>query len=217
MRLLNFEGEPDESAIENLTTLLRSVGGTMYENEQGQGLLNTYFERINEKILSSETLPSRPRFMVLDLIDLRKAGWRGKDDAKGPKTIQQIHEEAQIAQAKAEAERQRKPGGPGGRPMGGRGDARNFSANMPPPQDFNRTNVNMDDLRKLQNRGASRNAAGGGLGPGGNLGPGGGLGLGPRGSRRGNLGPGGSGSTTRTNTPPVEAKKEEPAQQNAFR
>ena len=152
--------------------------------------------------------------MVLDLIDLRKAGWRGKDDAKGPKTIQQIHEEALAAQAKAEAERMRKPG-PGGRPMGGRGDSRNFSANMPPPQDFNRTNVNMDDLRKLQNRGASRNAMGGGLGPGGNLGPGGGLG--PRGSRRGNLGPGGSGTTTRTNTPPVETKKEESAQQNAFR
>lgn len=215
LRLLNFEGEPDESAIENLTTLLRSVGGTMYENEQGQALLNTYFERINEKILSSEALPSRPRFMVLDLIDLRKAGWRGKDDAKGPKTIQQIHDEAMAAQAKAEAERMRKPGGPGGRPMGGRGDSRNFSANMPPPQDFSRTNVNMDDLRRLQNRGASRNTTGGGLGPGGNLGPGGGLG--PRGSRRGNLGPGGSGTTTRTNTPPVEAKKEEPSQSNAFR
>ena len=99
--------------------------------------------------------------------------------------------------------------------MGGRGDSRNFSGNMPPPVDYSRTHVGADELRRLQNRTQSRNT-GGGLGPGGNLGPGGGLG-GRAGSRRG-LGPGGSGPTTRTNTPPVDNKKDEPsAQQNAFR
>lgn len=215
-RLLNFEGDPDESAIENLTTLLRSVGPTMYESgEQGQALLNAYFERINEKIMSNAALPSRPRFMVMDLIDLKNAGWKGKDDAKGPKTIQQIHAEAEAAQAKAEAEKQRQRA-PGGRPMGGRGDSRNFSGNMPPPVDYSRTHVGADELRRLQNRTQSRNT-GGGLGPGGNLGPGGGLG-GRAGSRRGNLGPTGSGNTTRTNTPPIDNKKDEStAKQNAFR
>jgi translation initiation factor 4G len=215
-RLLNFEGDPDESAIENLTTLLRSVGPTMYESgEQGQALLNAYFERIHEKITSNAALPSRPRFMVMDLIDLKNAGWRGKDDTKGPKTITQIHAEAEAAQAKAEAERQRTRA-PGGRPMGGRGDSRNFSGNMAPPVDYSRTHVGADELRRLQSRTQSRNTSGG-LGPGGSLGPGGGLG-GRAGSRRGNLGPSGSGATTRTNTPPVDNKKEEPsAQQNAFR
>ena len=213
-RLLNFEGNPDESAIENLTTLLRSVGPTMFESgEQGQALLNAYFERIHEKITSNAALPSRPRFMVMDLIDLKNAGWRGKDDAKGPKTITQIHAEAEAAQAKAEAERQRTRA-PGGRPMGGRGDSRNFSNNMAPPVDYSRTHVNADELRRLQSRTQSR-TTGGGLGPGGNLGPGGGLGN-RAGSRRG-LGPNGSGATTRTNTPPVDNKKDEPAQQNAFR
>lgn len=149
----------------------------------------------------------------MDLIDLKNAGWRGKDDAKGPKTIQQIHAEAEAAQAKAEAERQRTRA-PGGRPMGGRGDSRNFSNNMAPPVDYSRTHVNADELRRLQSRTQSRNT-GGGLGPGGNLGPGGGLGN-RAGSRRG-LGPNGSGATTRTNTPPVDNKKDEPAQQNAFR
>ena len=214
-RLLNFEGDPDESAIENLTTLLRSVGPTMYESgDQGQALLNAYFERIKEKITDNAALPSRPRFMVMDLVDLKNAGWKGKDDTKGPKTIQQIHAEAEAAQAKAEAERQRTRA-PGGRPMGGRGDSRNFSGNMAPPVDYSRTHVGADELRRLQNRTQSRNT-GGGLGPGGNLGPGGGLG-GRAGSRRG-LGPTGSGATTRTNTPPVDNKKDEPsAQQNAFR
>nr|POE89769.1 eukaryotic translation initiation factor 4 gamma [Quercus suber] len=217
MRLLNFEGEPDESAIENLTTLLGAVGDTMDEEEQGRSLMNTYFQRIDEKILKSNTLASRPRFMVLDLIDLRKAGWKGKNDgSKGPKTIDEIHAEAAAAQAKAEQERQRTShrGGHGGRMPQGRGDARNFSGHMPPPVDHNKTTVGMDDLRRLQNRGSSQRQTGGNLGPGGSLGS-----LSARsGSRRG-LGPQSSGNTTRTNTPPVDSKdkKEEPAaQQNAF-
>ncbi|KAK4495733.1 hypothetical protein PRZ48_013001 [Zasmidium cellare] len=216
LRLLNFEGDPDEAAIENLTTLLKAVGATMDEDPQGKGLIDTYFQRIDDVILKSDALPSRPRFMIMDLIDLRKAGWRGKDDAKGPKTIQQIHAEAEAAAAKQEAERQRtQRGGPGGGRMpAGRGDARNFSGGMPPPVDYNKTTVGMDDLRRLQQRGATR--ATGSLGPGGGLGP---SSLGPRaGSRRGagNLGPSGSGNTTRTNTPPVDGKKDEPTQQNAF-
>lgn len=219
MRLLNFEGDPDESAIENLVTLLKAVGGSMEEEEQGRVLLTTYFQRIDEAILKNAKLASRPRFMVMDLIDLRKAGWKGKDDAKGPKTITQIHDEAAAAQAKAEAERSRtsnRGGGGGGRMGQGRGDARNFSGGaMPPPVDYNRTTVGMDDLRRLQNRGTR--AAGGALGPGGGLGPS--SGLGPRtGSRRGaGIGPG-SGGTSRTGTPPVDGKKEEPSTaQNAFR
>ena len=217
LKLLNFEGDPDEAAVENLTTLLKAVGGTMEEDEQGRGFLNAYFERIDTALLKHEALGSRPRFMILDLIDLRKAGWKGKDNAKGPKTIQQIHAEAEAAQRAAEAERSRNPPRGGGR-MGGRGggDARNFSGHMPPPVDHNKTTVGIDDLRRLQARGTSSRATGS-LGPGGNLGPGGSM-LGARtGSRRGagGIGPGSSGATTRTNTPPVD-KKEEQSSSNAF-
>ncbi|WPH02167.1 Hypothetical protein R9X50_00502200 [Acrodontium crateriforme] len=219
MRLLNFEGPPDEAAVENLTTLLRAVGGTMDEEEQGRALMNTYFQRIDETLLKTDALGSRPKFMIMDLIDLRKAGWKGKDDSKGPKTIEQIHAEAAAAQAKAEAERQRtsQRGGPGGGRMPqGRGDARQFSnGGMAPPVDYARTNVNMDDLRRLQNRGASQRSTGGGLGPGGSLGPGSALGA-RSGSRRG-IGPPSSGNTTRTNTPPVgEKEKKDETQSNAF-
>ncbi|KAK3644618.1 hypothetical protein LTR56_009556 [Elasticomyces elasticus] len=60
----------------------------------------------------------------------------------------------------------------------------------------------MDDLRRLQNRGASRRASGS-IGPGGNLGP---SSLSDRnGSRRCNLGS----PLTRTNTPLVDKKDEE--------
>lgn len=212
LRLLNFEGDPDEAAVENLTTLLRTVGATMNEEEQGRQMLQLYFQRMDEVLLKSEVLGSRPKFMIMDLMDLRRAGWKSKDDAKGPKTIEQIHQEAEAARAKAEADRLKQPrGGPGGRSVAGRGDARQFSGG--PPVDYNKTTVGMDDLRRLQ-RGASHRATGSGLGPGGNLGPGGGLGV-RTGSRRG-LGPPSSGNTTRTNTPPVEKKEEASTQQNAF-
>lgn len=221
-KLLNFEGDPDEAAVENLTTLLKSVGATMEEDEQGPGLLKVYFDRIDNVLLKSDKLLSRPRFMIMDLIDLRKAGWKGKDDSKGPKTISQIHEEAEAAAARAEAERQRQAqrgGPPGGRPPAGRGDARQFSGGMQPPVDYQKSSISMDDLRRLQNRGATPRQTGG-LGPGGNLGPGGSM-LAPRtGSRRGagNPAPPSSGNTTRTNTPPVETKdkKDEQSSQNAF-
>lgn len=221
LRLLNFEGEPDESAVENLTTLLRSVGRTMEDDENGHNLLTTYFDRIDAVLLKSDALASRPRFMIMDLLDMRRAGWKGKgDDSKGPKTLDQIHAEAAAAEAKKEAERQRtsqRGGGGGGRMGQGRGDARNFSGNMAPPVDYSRTTVGMDDLRRLQNRGQSQRQTGGGLGPGGSLGPGSTLGA-RSGSKRG-LGPPSSGNTTRTNTPPVdkEKKEESSAQPNPFR
>ncbi|KAK5125672.1 hypothetical protein LTR85_011946 [Meristemomyces frigidus] len=222
LRLLNFEGAPDESAVENLTTLLRSVGGTMDEEEQGRQLMATYFQRIDDVVLKSEALPSRSKFMIMDLVDLRRHGWKEKGGtSKGPKTLEEIHQEAAAAQAKQEMERARtsqRGGGGGGRMGAGRGDARNFSGNMAPPVDYNRTNVAADDLRRLQNRGASGRATGGGLGPGGSLGPGSALGARANSKRGLGLGPPSSGNTTRTNTPPIDKdKKDEPStQQNAF-
>ena len=222
MKLLNFEGDPDEAAVENLTTLLKSVGSTMEEDEQGSKLMDTYFERIDSVLLKNAALASRPKFMIMDLLDLRKAGWKGKDDSKGPKTLTQIHQEAENAAARAEAERQRtaQRGPPGGRMPAGRGDARNFSGGGMPPPDYQNNTLAVGELRKLQARNQSARATGGGLGPGGSLGPG--SMLGPRTSSRrgagGNLGPPSSGNTTRTNTPPVEnrEKKEEASSQNAF-
>jgi len=214
LRLLNFEGDPDEAAVENLTTLLKAIGAAMDEEEQGHQCIEMYFGRITA-LLDNASLASRPRFMLMDLSDLRRANWKGKNDSKGPKTIQEIHAEAEAAKAKAEAESQRSRGAPGGgRPQQGRGDAR-FAGGVPPPVDYQRTNVGMDDLRKLQQRSANRASTGMSLGPGGGLGP---SSLGARtGSRRGagNLGPG-SGNTTRTNTPPVEKKEEPSAASNAF-
>jgi len=64
MKLLNFDGMPDESAVESLVKLLRTVGATMSTAEQGPPLINTYFERI-DKIMTMSGLPSRMHFMLL--------------------------------------------------------------------------------------------------------------------------------------------------------
>jgi translation initiation factor 4G len=219
LKLLDFEGLPDESAIESLVKLLRTVGETMESAEAGPKMINMYFERI-EKVMNMDGLPSRLRFMLLDTIDMRKSGWVSKDILKGPKTIAEIHQEALVAAQAAEMERSRsnqRGGGGGGRMNMGRGDARQFSGggNMMPPPDTN-SRVQMDDLRKLSKGASGRNVnSGGALGPSM---------LGSRaGSGRRGLGPGmmagrdDSGNSSRTGTPPVQKEKESTAHANAFR
>ncbi|KAH6859095.1 hypothetical protein BKA58DRAFT_53414 [Alternaria rosae] len=214
LKLLDFEGLPDEAAIESLVKLLRTVGATMESAEAGPKMINMYFERI-EKVMNMEGLPSRMHFMLLDTVDMRKSGWKSKDILKGPKTIAEIHQEAMAAQQAAEMERTRsnQRGGGGRLPMG-RGDARSFSGGgMQPPPDTG-SRVQMDDLRKL-----SKGASGRNLNNAGALGP---SMLGNRtGSRRG-LGPSMMGSredsnaSSRNGTPPVQKEKEATAHANAF-
>ncbi|KAI9682772.1 MAG: hypothetical protein M1822_006262 [Bathelium mastoideum] len=226
MRLLNFQGLPDESAIESLVKLLRTVGATMEGNDQTRSLVGTYFERI-ETVMKMEGLPSRMQFMLLDTIDLRRKGWKSKDDAKGPKTIQEIREEAQVAAQQAEFEKARQNtrgggggGGGGGRPAFGRGDARSASGTMPPPEDYRKNTLGVDELRRLGNRGgSSRNASQGAsvtFGPStmfGSRSNSGRKGLGPQIG-----GSDGSGNTSRTATPPTQKEKKEDRQEsvNAF-
>jgi len=190
---------------------------------KNQPLMNAYFARM-DGIMNMPELPSRLRFMILDVIDLRKKGWNSKEDNKGPKTIQEIREEAQRAQQAAEMQRiasQANRGGGGRMPMG-RGDARSFSYNQQPPADHSSSRIGTDELRRLGNR-ASRNpshAAGpSSFGPTSLL-----SGRTNSGPRR-NLGPSASllsqredsGNSSRTGTPPVKEKeKKDESSINAF-
>lgn len=165
-------------------------------------------------------LPSRLRFMLLDVLDLRKSGWNSKDADKGPKTIQQIHLEAEEAARAAELSRlasQATRGG-GRMPMG-RGDARNFSGGynqMPPPDNSNR--VGTDDLRRLGARVTRNPSSTAGFGPATSLSA-------RTNSGRRGLGPGSllgrgeeSGNSSRTGTPPApkEKDKKDDSSTNAF-
>ena len=156
-KLLDFEGAPDEAEIESLCKLLKTVGGPLDSTEKSRVIMDVYFSRI-DTLINTNNLPSRMKFMLMDVVDLRKAKWCSADHNKGPKTLDEIRTEAeaQAAQKQAEAARNNQRGG-GGRPPAGRGDARNF------PQGYGHqssTHVGMDDLRRLKgsaNRSSTHN------------------------------------------------------------
>ncbi|KAL0930786.1 eukaryotic translation initiation factor subunit [Colletotrichum truncatum] len=200
-KLVDYEGVPDEAEIESLSKLLRTIGGNLDASEKGKQLMNVYFDRI-QHMADMPELASRMKFMLMDVIDLRRSGWSSKEANKGPKTLEEIRAEAEAAALQKAQENQRSGSqrGPGGRPNLGRGDSRNFSAGYMQAQS---NQVGMDDLRRLKGstgRTASGNVT---LGPtsmfasrsnsGRRLGPGGSLGR-----------PGeDSGASSRTGTPPT--------------
>ncbi|KAK4226079.1 hypothetical protein QBC38DRAFT_444954 [Podospora fimiseda] len=153
-KLLEFKDMPDEAEVESLTKLLRTIGGHLDSTEKGRPMMDIYFARI-ESIINLPAMPSRLKFMLMDIVDLRRCGWQSKDQNKGPKTLDEVRAEAEAAAAQKAAENARgnQRGAPGGRPMGGRQDSRNFSyANTAP------NTVASDDLRRLKGS-SSRNSS----------------------------------------------------------
>ncbi|ATZ48462.1 hypothetical protein BCIN_03g06810 [Botrytis cinerea B05.10] len=219
-KLVDYNGLPDEAEIESLTKLLKTIGLNLDSTEKGRPLMDVYFARINAMIEQPE-LPSRLKFMLMDIVDLRKKGWASKEANKGPQTLDEVRAAAEAAAAAKAAENSRSQrGGGGGRMPMGRGDGRNFSGgygNQPPP-DYQKNTVGMDDLRRLTNKGgASRNTnAQMSFGPssmfssrsnsGRKMGPGGSLG------RTGED----SGASSRTGTPPQDKDRKSATSANAF-
>jgi len=91
-KLLEFQGMPDEAEIESLTKLLRTVGGALDSTDKGRPMMEAYFQRIST-ITSLPELPSRLRFMLMDIVDLRRARWASKETNKGPKTLEEVRAE----------------------------------------------------------------------------------------------------------------------------
>ncbi|ATY67264.1 eukaryotic translation initiation factor subunit eIF [Cordyceps militaris] len=161
-KLVDYKRIPDEAEVESLCKLLRTIGANLDETEKGRPMMDAYFERIQTMVDLPE-LPSRIKFLLMDIIDLRRAGWRGKTSGLAPpKTLEEIRIEAEAAQAAKAQETARSNQRGGGRPPVGRGDARNFSAGYT-QQTSNQ--VGMDDLKRLKgsvNRTSSQNIT---LGP----------------------------------------------------
>jgi translation initiation factor 4G len=88
-KLVDYTGIPDEAEIESLTKLLRTIGGNLDSTEKGKPMMDVYFTRIQAMIDTPE-LPSRLRFMLMDVVDLRKNRWQSKEDNKGPKTLEEV-------------------------------------------------------------------------------------------------------------------------------
>jgi translation initiation factor 4G len=211
-KLVDYEGVPDVAEVESLTSLLRTIGASLDSSDKGHSMMDAYFGRIR-LMIETVGLPSRLKFMLMDVVDLRDANWRSKGGDKGPKTLNEIREEAVRQQHEHEMERLRQQanrGGAGRVPMG-RGDSRNFSGdyrNQAPPQDFASSKVGTDDLRRLKTtRNPNQPIS---FGPSSMFG-------GSRSSSRKTLGPGGnlvrggdeSGTSSRTGTPPAGKDRKE--------
>ncbi|KAG0637438.1 hypothetical protein HOY80DRAFT_889687 [Tuber brumale] len=163
-KLLDFEGVPEDETVESLVKLLRTIGRALDASEKSKNMMDMYFSRI-KLLIGDKDLNSRMRFMLMaiitngaqDVIDLRSKEWETKETDKGPKTIQEVREDALKAQQEKEAAtRANQRSRPGG---GGRGgDTRSFSGggygnNMHHQGGWqDNSKVNTSDLEKLSSR-----------------------------------------------------------------
>jgi len=88
-KLVDYTGIPDEAEIESLTKLLKTIGLNLDSTEKGKPMMDVYFARI-QGMVDTPDLPSRLRFMLMDIIDLRRNHWKSKEANKGPKTLDEV-------------------------------------------------------------------------------------------------------------------------------
>uniref|UniRef100_A0A8C5GC40 Eukaryotic translation initiation factor 4 gamma 1-like n=1 Tax=Gouania willdenowi TaxID=441366 RepID=A0A8C5GC40_GOUWI len=84
----------DEKSLECLCRLLSTIGKDL-EFEKAKPQMDEYFNQMN-KIIKEKMTSSRIRFMLQDVLDLRKNIWVPRRGDQGPKTIDQIHKEAEL-------------------------------------------------------------------------------------------------------------------------
>jgi len=92
--------QTDEESLECLCRLVTTIGQlleqeTKEKQEKGNSTYNfdKYFDQM-EDLVSQKKISARVRFLMQDVIDLRQANWIKRREDAGPKTIDQIHQEA---------------------------------------------------------------------------------------------------------------------------
>jgi len=83
--------------LECLCQIMRTIGPRI-DTPKARAWMDQYFERINQ-FASNSDLPSRIRFMLQDVIELRDNNWKPRAIAKeqGPKTITQIRHDHAVS------------------------------------------------------------------------------------------------------------------------
>lgn len=85
---------PAEENVEALCHLFTTVGKQLEESAKSKMAFDTYFSRL-KAIGESRALPSRIRFMVRDILDMRSNKWVPRREEMKAKTINEIHAEAE--------------------------------------------------------------------------------------------------------------------------
>lgn len=117
VKLLSNTADPEEEEIESLCKLLTTIGRQL-DNEKARSHLNIYFQRMKD-MTQSENVNSRMKFMLMDVIEMRANGWKGKQESAGPKSIAQIHEDAAKQKQQAELDMANRARGAGPPSRGG--------------------------------------------------------------------------------------------------
>ncbi|KAM6160632.1 eukaryotic translation initiation factor 4 gamma 1 isoform 2-T2 [Erethizon dorsatum] len=84
----------DEESLECLCRLLTTIGKDL-DFAKAKPRMDQYFNQM-EKIIKEKKTSSRIRFMLQDVLDLRQNNWVPRRGDQGPKTIDQIHKEAEM-------------------------------------------------------------------------------------------------------------------------
>eukprot|EP00656_Telonema_subtile_P019619 TRINITY_DN2084_c0_g1_i3.p1 TRINITY_DN2084_c0_g1~~TRINITY_DN2084_c0_g1_i3.p1 ORF type:complete len:1274 (-),score=475.67 TRINITY_DN2084_c0_g1_i3:56-3877(-) len=92
-QLLGDIKSPAHHDVEALCKLLTTIGHKL-DHPKAEAYMSQYFSRLQLMRTSEENeLPSRLRFLIQDVLDLRRSRWRVRDAQKqdGPKTLNQVH------------------------------------------------------------------------------------------------------------------------------
>ncbi|XP_017345987.2 eukaryotic translation initiation factor 4 gamma 1 isoform X1 [Ictalurus punctatus] len=129
----------DEESLECLCRLLSTIGKDL-DFEKARPRMDQYFNQMG-KIIKERKTSSRIRFMLQDVIDLRRNNWVPRRGDQGPKTIEQIHKDAEMEAQREQIKVQqqllfKKEGrGGGGVTLGPRGVGPASHRGNPPPDD----------------------------------------------------------------------------------
>nr|GME00004.1 eukaryotic translation initiation factor 4G-like isoform X1 [Ipomoea batatas] len=91
-KLLGDYQNPDEEDVEALCKLMCTIG-EMIDHAKARDQMDTYFE-ILSNLANNTDLSSRLRFMLMDVIDLRKNNWQQRRKVEGPKKLEELHRDA---------------------------------------------------------------------------------------------------------------------------
>lgn len=112
MNLVQTES-PSEETIESLCKLLTTVGAKLEQRMAAQDSEKSIFnmdyamQRFSA-MKDIPDLPSRLKFMIMDVEDLRRNNWVGKHSNSGPKTVAEIHQEAEAQRLEQEKAHKKK-------------------------------------------------------------------------------------------------------------
>ncbi|GMG43698.1 unnamed protein product [Ambrosiozyma monospora] len=98
---------PSEDVLETAIQLLNTTGPIL--DSRDSSLLDPPMNRL-QTIVDKCKISSRLKFKLMDLLDLRRSGWKAKPAANatsGPKTITEIHAEAERKRQKEEQDTRR--------------------------------------------------------------------------------------------------------------